>query len=363
MGFTLNDLTFIIIYLPAGILLVFMPYLTRRTDVFGVTVPLEAASSLDIMSKKRKYAASSLSLLILLFLIYLFIRSGSTPLFPVVLLLIFMTGSFAIYGLFHIQMKKMKIDHQWEKINTQQIVIDTAFRNVKTVYSLWWYLIPLVLSLMTLGLTLFMYDRIPASIPVHFDGKGHITAYTEKSSRFLYLNIAFQVYITALFAFLHGMIGRAKQQISPEDPENSMIKNRLFRKRWSLYMILAAIVMVLTFGIDQMALILSWSSEVILASAMTGAGLLLLGAIFLSITTGQGGSRIKSSGTSQKNVMRRDDDRFWKMGQIYINREDPSLFVEKRFGVGWTLNFAHPLSYITLIVIILLSVILPLIFS
>jgi uncharacterized membrane protein len=33
-----------------------------------------------------------------------------------------------------------------------------------------------------------------------------------------------------------------------------------------------------------------------------------------------------------------DDDRYWKAGFFYINRNDPSVFVPKRFGVGWTVN-------------------------
>ena len=27
---------------------------------------------------------------------------------------------------------------------------------------------------------------------------------------------------------------------------------------------------------------------------------------------------------------------------IYFNREDPALFVERRDGIGYTPNFAHP---------------------
>jgi uncharacterized membrane protein len=34
-------------------------------------------------------------------------------------------------------------------------------------------------------------------------------------------------------------------------------------------------------------------------------------------------------------------DKCWKFGQIYINPNDPALVVEKRFGVGYTLNFGN----------------------
>ncbi|MBU8879004.1 hypothetical protein BGM26_08400 [Bacillus sp. FJAT-29790] len=52
-----------------------------------------------------------------------------------------------------------------------------------------------------------------------------------------------------------------------------------------------------------------------------------------------------------------DDDQYWKGGLLYFNKNDPSIFVEKRFRIGWTLNFANPIGYIVLfgpIIIILL---------
>jgi uncharacterized membrane protein len=39
-------------------------------------------------------------------------------------------------------------------------------------------------------------------------------------------------------------------------------------------------------------------------------------------------------------------DARWVGGIFYFNREDPSLIVEKRFGVGYTLNFAHPAAWV-----------------
>ncbi len=32
----------------------------------------------------------------------------------------------------------------------------------------------------------------------------------------------------------------------------------------------------------------------------------------------------------------------YRCGVFYVNRQDPRLWVEKRVGIGWTLNFAHP---------------------
>lgn len=57
-----------------------------------------------------------------------------------------------------------------------------------------------------------------------------------------------------------------------------------------------------------------------------------------------------------------DTDTHWKAGSFYVNRDDPALFIPKRFGVGWSLNFGHPAAFIILIVlaaVILATTLLP----
>jgi hypothetical protein len=45
---------------------------------------------------------------------------------------------------------------------------------------------------------------------------------------------------------------------------------------------------------------------------------------------------------------RRSPESCWKAGIFYVNPDDPAIFVEKRFGIGYTLNFGHPLSWLIL---------------
>ena len=57
----------------------------------------------------------------------------------------------------------------------------------------------------------------------------------------------------------------------------------------------------------------------------------------------------------------RDDDRYWS-GFFYNNPDDPALFVPKRYGLGWTLNFGHPrarLFLITMLALLLVLVLVP----
>ena len=53
----------------------------------------------------------------------------------------------------------------------------------------------------------------------------------------------------------------------------------------------------------------------------------------------------------------------YRWGLLYVNPQDPRLWVEKRLGVGWTLNFAHPAAgWVTLLlflpVVVLLGVLI-----
>ena len=54
-----------------------------------------------------------------------------------------------------------------------------------------------------------------------------------------------------------------------------------------------------------------------------------------------------------------DPNKFWKWGIFYVNREDPKLFVPKRYGIGYTLNFGNRWSWAVL-TLILFAVALPL---
>ena len=56
------------------------------------------------------------------------------------------------------------------------------------------------------------------------------------------------------------------------------------------------------------------------------------------------------------------DSGYWK-GPFYYNRKDPRLMVPKLHpSLGWTLNFASPYAYLTLIALIGVVIVVTLIF-
>lgn len=62
------------------------------------------------------------------------------------------------------------------------------------------------------------------------------------------------------------------------------------------------------------------------------------------------------------NEFDRQNHDLWKWGILYYNPNDPSVWVEKRIGIGWTLNFAHSGSYIFLGLILAIPIVLAIFF-
>lgn len=78
------------------------------------------------------------------------------------------------------------------------------------------------------------------------------------------------------------------------------------------------------------------------------------------------GSRTKASAPAERpydDTVFRDDDRYWYGGVFYNNPDDPAIFVPRRFGFGWTINFGNPrgrlFMLVILLIVLLFGVVIP----
>ncbi|HWG59701.1 MAG TPA: DUF5808 domain-containing protein [Candidatus Acidoferrales bacterium] len=80
--------------------------------------------------------------------------------------------------------------------------------------------------------------------------------------------------------------------------------------------------------------------------------------IGILIHTGQGGANLTAAGTSPditgsgKVTGDRTPDQCWRAGCFYVNPDDPAIIVEKRFGIGYTFNFARPAAWLVTFLIL-----------
>ncbi|MDY0407542.1 DUF1648 domain-containing protein [Paracerasibacillus soli] len=260
---------------------------------------------------RKQYVLMTSILAIVVSIVFL-ISSGyseetASILYPL-LIILFIIGSFFIYIPFHQLSKEVKQENKsWFK--KQQIVaVDTRFRGEKLTHSNLWFIIGFAISVATIILTLIFYDRLPNQIPMQYNFKGEVTNWTEKTYRSAFLFPIIQIYLTLLFVFVNTVISKAKQQIDVANPNESIRKNMIFRKRWSRFTIVMGISTVLLFTFVQLSLLFSFPSTIISIVTFVFTIGVIGWAILLSITTGQGGSRIRSKNSHQNESVTEETD-------------------------------------------------------
>lgn len=365
----MNPIMFLLILftIPMFILMIFMPYWTRKTESFGVSIPMKVYYDPRLKQMRKQYAwiLSAVSVLIAILLLILgsmFDTETDIGILFGCIIAIFLTISFIIYLKFHISMKQMKQQENWYDNRKQQLVVSTTFHQQKRTFSNLWFIVSFLLTFITVILTLRFYDRIPDPIPMQYNLSGDVTNWTDKTYRSALFLPLMQVYLTLIFIFVNTIIAKAKQQISAENPEASLMQNIRFRRKWSLFIILMGISLTMMFSFFQVNYFFDMPSQLMTVIPLVLTGGILIAAIILSIQTGQGGSRINVGETTDGQHIDRDDDQYWKLGQFYFNKNDPGLFLEKRFGVGWTLNFGRPVAWLSFLGIIALAIIIPFLF-
>ncbi|WP_042224999.1 DUF1648 domain-containing protein [Oceanobacillus manasiensis] len=365
---TLSLLLFFFILAPSFLIMICIPYLTRKTESFGVSIPEEIFHSTEMKHLRKKYAVAVglVSLVVTILFIWFGLKSNSDTMLSILLSSIivgYIIISFFIYLYFHRQVKQRKAKEGWVKNKNQQLSIDLGFRRQKLAFSNLWFIPSFIIAFITAVLSFIYYDTLPDTIPIQYDFSGNITNTADTSYRVILLMPIMQLFHACLFLFINTIITKAKQQIDVDTPQVSAEQNRVFRRRWSGFIVITSYGLTLLFSFIQYSFYQPVEQDFLVSVPLVFSGVIIIAALILSITTGQGGSRVRKEVANNSSYVDRDDDRYWKLGQFYFNKNDPALFLEKRFGIGWTVNMARPLSWIMLLGIILLAIGVPLLLT
>jgi hypothetical protein len=183
-----------------------------------------------------------------------------------------------------------------------------------------------IVWLLGLGLWAWLYpDRAPAAFG---DPNGFLAL------------IVLRLWICLMLALLGWAMLHWSRRIATAGPAAQ--SERRFRRRMAVVVIATEYLQAL-----PATLALLHTSPLIKLVSSLSLAFAILALAFSLIRFGQGGSRL-SSVVQDPPLGDRLADENWKWGIFYVNRADPALMTEKRIGIGYTLNFANPWSWLLL---------------
>ena len=335
------------------------PVMTRPTVSFGVRVPGERTSSPVIRRERRAYfwrtAAVGACGIVAVLLLY---GHGSWWLSRVVLLLE-VAADLGCYWLARQQVTAVKTAEDWYAGHRQIVATDTSWRTDPPRFQVRWLIPALAVIAVTVVVGAVRYPDLPARLAVGWGGRR-----VPKSVVSVFAVVAAQLYVTALWTGLMLLVYRSRPDIEATDPAAST-------RRYRRYLTAVTRAVLTLLALVDLSLLLgalrNWQvyrlSGPAAALPILPFAVGLLGLAVVSLRTGQGGSRLPGAGAGSRlpsgpgarrpaTETDRDDDRFWKAGLIYVNRDDPAILVGARFGVGWTFNLANPTAWLVIAAIV-----------
>ncbi|MBQ3420077.1 MAG: DUF1648 domain-containing protein [Romboutsia sp.] len=343
----MNSTLAALINIPLLFLVYIMMYFTQalsgKRQFYGVSLNSDYFTKEEFKNLDKKYKLLTtigffIFTLITLITIYKFKAYITASIVPV---LGFCLYQFIVFIYIHNQVKALKKELSLEikdiELEKTKMILDTDFLNEKNKivkkYSIL-CAVPLVITLLVCIYTASQYNSMPDIIPTHWGISGKPDAYSQKSF-FSVFGIIFMSLLSGLIIYISSISSlktRAKLNTDNIDESKKLHLNYLNN--------LSIAFLLLNLGLQLLfieTLIATVNSSNINLFTMIFATILLIGsAIYQVYLYYKSPSKYKSAVYSID-----DNDDNWLFGSIYNNPNDPSLFVQKRFGVGWTVNIGN----------------------
>ncbi len=345
---TIFGLIMILSFLPIMIIMYFMIYTKdwkKKKVVFGV-LNREEFKSGDALSKvdaltiaKRKEATYILAGICFICILLFFIPSGT------IMMIAYSIFVFVALIVFHIpyvkgntELKSLKRELGIEaKGGIRQA--DLKSINASHALNLPILILPLIFSVAELAFS-FLYDMNYISIGKNAYQGNYIM--TILSGTFLFMGL--------IFILVAVMMDKTRNEVISADSDINANYNRAKKKVWAdIWVALLWVNVIFVLGF-----ILAFALDVIEMASIAGFGIYIIVMFIVIAMFGKKISRL--NGVYEFESPLTDDDDNWLFGLIYYNPNDKKLNVEKRNGLGTTVNFAHPGGKVLMWVLILLMV-------
>jgi uncharacterized membrane protein len=191
------------------------------------------------------------------------------------------------------------------------------------------------------------YDRLPEQFPIHFGITGSPDAWGETSIAAVFLAPFATLLMGGIVGAAALLVANAKMAIRRDDGGVSLRAQERFRTAMTrvlsiVGLIVTAMMVEISITPIQVALGETTGMSVALMLSLVAGLLAVLGAmIYIALRYGQGGAALEVAAAGAPLTDGLADNRHWRFGMLYVNRDDPSIMVESRFGIGYTINLGH----------------------
>lgn len=345
---------FLTVYLFTLALQVFVPYIVRETIIFGVTVPEQNVKHPALCNMKKHYAqivgiSGVLLLMIMIFSYYYFAQfEAMQSMLLLGCLFAMLAVSMTLYWINHQKILKLKKEGQWGLTIKQVRAVDLTARSRDEMLPWPFYVIPFGVTALLIIFTFRHYDQIPDHIAVHWGPSGEADSWRSKT---YFTAISLPLVMLMMQCMMWGIVDSIKHsaiKLAVNRKEESLEEQLKSRKYMSWSIMLLSNAFTILFTVLQLSNIYPLMATAKSLLPVFILFLLLVLGLVLVYAWKKRKLRVSYGDNVVSEVMDVDEDRYWKGGLIYANRQDPSVFVEKRFGVGWTMNFANPRGYIVI---------------
>jgi len=331
----------------------FTPYITRKTELFGVSIPSDKSGLPDLNRLRASYRNQMLGVgaVLLVGSVVLALLGGWEDVWVfwawIAAIFVYLLLGFILYLPKHRTMKLLKAERGWADEQKPAVVVaDTTPSSKDVISPAWLLLYPLIIAA-GIGIIALVWRQVPDPIPLHFNMEGVADNLVAKSPAALIPLLATEVFLAVMLSFVYFIIRFARRQTDAANPRESLAQSKRFRRISSIFLlVLGCIVLIFIIALQILSFFNSSSPLILLIPIIGLLVVVCAGIWYLMFRVGQGGSRLRTLSHPKAGTINYDDDRYWKLGQFYFNPDDPAIIVEKRFGVGWTSNFARPATWL-----------------
>ncbi len=345
----------------SGAILAATPWFMKKNECFAVTIPESAQADERFLTFRKRYAAAVLAVTLICavalgavsnvvlgkmssvtdaaslnaILVAAIVATATIPLI----------ASFALMLHYRKKIKAIKREEGW-KAERDEAVALIGFEEAPAPPSLAWNVVYVPIVLITLALGLALYPSTPDLVPTHIDFAGNVNQWTPKGPALIAFPLLVEVFMAACFIFSHWMTIRSKKDVDPARPAISAYAYGAFARAECILLLVSGSVLTAVLGIVMILMMTETLSMLVTMVLIIVATLVFVGAtIAFSVVYGQSGSRLVKR-LEENGAIIADNDEHWKAGIFYWNKDDASLILPKRFGVGWTMNWARPAAWL-----------------